>query len=185
MQDEILLEFEEKLEKSVHHLVDQLRSIRTGRASPALVDTIKVDYYGSPTPVNQLAQISVPEARQLLVKPFDVSVIKELERAILKSDLGLTPANDGKMIRLTLPPLSEEQRVKLVGKVKELTEAAHVALRNERRDANKHADQAHKDGDISEDNNKVLHEKIQEALKKAEARLDEVLQKKTAEIMEE
>ena len=185
MQDAILEEFEEKMEKSVHHLMDQLRSIRTGRASPALVETIKVDYYGAMTPVNQLAQISVPEARQLLVKPFDVSVIKELERAILKSDLGLTPANDGKMIRLTLPPLSEEQRVKLVGKVRELTEAAHVALRNERREANKHADQAQKDGDISEDNNRVLHEKIQEALKKAESRLDEVLQKKTAEIMEE
>ncbi len=183
--DEILLEFEEKLEKSVHHLVEQLRGIRTGRASPALVDTIKVDYYGTMTPVNQLAQVSVPEARQLLVKPFDVSIVKEVERAILKSDLGLTPSSDGKMIRLTLPPLSEEQRKKLAVKVKELAEDAHVALRNERREANKHADQAKKSGELSEDNNRVLHDRIQEALKTAETRLDEVLKKKTAEIMEE
>ncbi len=185
MSDQILQDLEEKLDKSLNHLVDQLRTIRTGRASPALVDTIKVDYYGTMTPVNQLAQISVPEARQLLVKPFDVSVVKELERAILKSDLGLTPQNDGKMLRLTLPPLSEEQRKKLVVKVKELAEAAHVALRNERRDANKAADQAKKSGELSEDNNRVLHDKIQDALKKAETRLDEVLKKKTTEIMEE
>jgi ribosome recycling factor len=185
MAEPILEALEERMEKSIHHLTEQLRSIRTGRASPALVETIRVEYYGTMTPVNQLAQISVPEARQLLVKPFDVSVIKELERAILKSDLGLTPHSDGKMVRLTLPPLSEEQRKKLVVKVKELTEDAHVALRNERRDANKHADQAKKDGEMSEDNNKLLHEKIQDVLKKAEARLDDVLKKKTTEILEE
>ena len=104
----ILMEFDEKLEKAMDHMADQLRTIRTGRAAPALVDQIKVDYYGSPTPLNQLAHISVPEARQLLVKPFDASVIKEIERAILGSDLGLTPNNEGKQLRLVLPPLSEE-----------------------------------------------------------------------------
>lgn len=183
--NKILSEFEAKAEKSIQHLTDQLRTIRTGRASPALVDTIKVEYYGTMTPVAQLAHISVPEPRQLLVKPFDVSVLKELERAILKSDLGLSPNNDGKLLRLTLPPLSEEQRKKLVHKIKELAEATRVALRNERRDANKHADQAKKDGNMTDDNNKVLHEKIQDALKAAEKRVDEVLEKKSAEIMED
>ena len=109
----IMMEFEDKLEKAMQHMVDQLRTIRTGRAAPALVDTIKVDYYGTPTPMQQLAHISVPEARQLLVKPFDASALKEIERAILASDLGLTPSNEGKQIRLVLPPLSEEQRRKI------------------------------------------------------------------------
>ncbi len=182
---QILSQLEEKIEKSIQHLIEQLRTIRTGRASPALVDTIKVDYYGSPTPLQQLAHISVPEPRQLLLKPFDQSALKEMERAILKSDLGLTPSSDGKVLRLTMPPLSEEQRVKLVAKVKELSEGCRVALRNERRDANKHADQALKDGQLSEDLNRDLHDSVQEALKRGEARVDEVLKKKSSEIMED
>ncbi len=180
-----LAEFEEKMAKSIHHLVEQLRTIRTGRASPALVDTIKVEYYGTPTPLNQLAHISVPEPRQLMVKPFDATVLKDVERAILMSDLGLTPSSDGKVLRLTLPALSEEQRRKISGKVKELTEATRVALRNERREANKHADQAQKAGALSEDNAKYLHDMIQEHLKKRETEVDAVLKKKTVEIMEE
>lgn len=181
----ILKQLDDKIEKTVQHLKEQLQGIRTGRASPALVETIRVDYYGTPTPLNQVAHISVPEPRQLLLKPFDVSVLKEMEKSILKSDLGLTPASDGKVLRLTLPPLSGEQRQKLVAKVKELTEQGRVALRNERRDANKHADQAKNTGEISEDNNKVLHDKIQEKIKAGEARLEEVLEHKTAEILEE
>ncbi|MHC4814987.1 MAG: ribosome recycling factor [Planctomycetota bacterium] len=141
------------MEKAIHHLTDQLRTIRTGRASPALVDTIKADYYGTPTPLNQLAHISVPEPRQLVVKPFDQNALKEIEKAILTSDLGLTPSSDGKLLRLVLPPLSEEQRRKISGKVKEITEASRVVLRNARRDANKASDAAKKAGSLSEDLN--------------------------------
>jgi ribosome recycling factor len=181
----ILDQFDDRVEKSIQHLVEQLRTIRTGRASPALVETIRVDYYGTPTPIQQLAHISVPEPRQLLLKPFDQSVLKEMERSILRSDLGLTPSSDGKVLRLTLPPLSEEQRKKLVHKVRELAEECRVALRNERRDANKHGDVAAKDGKLSDDLNHDLHLEVQERLKKAESRVDEVLKKKTAEIMED
>ncbi|MCR9247140.1 MAG: ribosome recycling factor [bacterium] len=184
---EILLELEEKTEKTVKHLREQLSSIRTGRASPALVDTVRVDYYGTPTPLNQVAHISVPEPRQLMIKPFDASppVIKEIERALLKSDLGLTPQSDGKLLRLIMPPLSGEQRQKLVHKVKELVEQNRVALRNERRDANKHAEQLKKDGGLTEDQLKDSHDEIDKALKAADKRLDELLQAKSKEILEE
>lgn len=181
----ILKELDGKIQRSIQHLVDQLRTIRTGRAAPALVETIKVDYYGTPTPVQQLAHISVPEPRQLMLKPFDQSIIKELERAILKSDLGLAPNSDGKVLRLMMPPLSQEQRKKLVAKVKELCEGCRVALRNERRDANKHADQAKKDHNLTEDLTRDLHEAVQEHLKTGETKVDEILKKKTAEVMED
>ena len=169
----------------MQHLVEQFRTIRTGRASPALVETIRVDYYGTPTPIQQLAHVSVPEPRQLLLKPYDLGALKEMERAIQKSDLGLNPSSDGKVLRLTLPPLSEEQRKKLVGRVKELAEAGRVALRNERREANKHADQGKKDGKLTEDACKKLHEKIDAEMKTAETRIDEVLRGKSKEILEE
>ena len=180
----IVLEFEEKVEKAVHHLQ---RAPRRDPDWPRLARAGRHDarrgYYGASTPLNQVAHISVPEARQLLVKPFDATIIKEIERALLQSSLGLTPASDGKMIRLSLPPLSEEQRKGLVAKVKEMAEGARVALRNSRRDANKHADQALKEHNMTEDANRDLHEQIQESLKKAEARVDEILDKKTLEIM--
>jgi ribosome recycling factor len=185
ISEQILAELKEKEQKAVQHLTEQLRGVRTGRAAPALVDTIKVDYYGAMTPIGQLAHVSVPEPRQLLVKPYDVSVLKEVERAILKSDLGLTPSSDGKALRLTLPPLSEEQRKKLSAKIREFAEATRVALRNLRRDANKHADQAKRDGKLTEDANKLLHDKVQQALKEAEVKVDEVLERKTREIMED
>lgn len=181
----ILMEFEEKLGKAVQHMADQLRTIRTGRAAPALVDQIKVDYYGSPTPLNQLAHISVPEARQLLVKPFDASVIKEIERAILVSDLGLSPSNEGKQLRLVLPPLSEEQRGKISNRCKEISEAARVAMRNARREANKAADGAKSTAHLSKDSVADLHDDIQAKLKSHEDSVTEALAKKTKEIMEE
>ena len=181
----ILMEFEEKLEKAMHHMADQLRTIRTGRAAPALVDQIKVDYYGSPTPLNQLAHISVPEARQLLVKPFDASVIKEIERAILGSDLGLTPNNEGKQLRLVLPPLSEEQRGKISNRCKEISESARVAMRNARREANKAADAAKSGAHLSEDNIADLRDDIQTRLKSQEDAVTEALARKTKEIMED
>jgi ribosome recycling factor len=184
---QILNDLKAKIDKTVKHVKDQLGGIRTGRASPTLVDTIRVDYYGTPTPLQQMAHVSVPEARQLLIKPFDQSppVMKEIERAILKSDLGLSPQGDGKVLRLILPPLSGEQRQKLSAKVKDLVEQNRVALRNERREANKHADQQKKDGKVTEDQSKKLHEKIDQEMKVGESRLDEVLRMKTKEILEE
>ncbi|HLU39701.1 MAG TPA: ribosome-recycling factor, partial [Planctomycetota bacterium] len=133
---------------------------------------------------NQVANISVPEPRQLLVKPYDTSLLKEVDRAIQAANLGMTPMNDGKQLRLMLPPLSEEQRKKLVAKVKEICEATRVALRNERRDGNKAAENAAREGKITDDHKAEVQERIQEALKKEEARIDELLKKKTAEVME-
>lgn len=185
--DLILEDLTEKTSKTVQHLREKLSSIRTGRASPALVDTMRADYYGSPTPLNQIAHISVPEPRQLMIKPFDASpeVIKEIEKAIQKSDLGLNPQSDGKTLRLNMPPLSGEQRQKLVAKVKDLVEQNRVALRNERRDANKHADQMKKDGDLTEDQCKKAHDMIGKELKAVEAKLDDALKAKSKEILED
>lgn len=173
-----------RLDKALAHLSDHLRGIRTGRASPALVDNVRVDYYGTQTPLNQVASISVPEPRQLLIKPFDVSVLKEIARAISKSDLGCSPQEDGKVVRLSLPPLSGDQRNKFAAKVKEMCEEARVSMRNVRRDANKAGDGLLKDHKMTEDENKRLHTKIQELLKEYELKVDDVQKKKTAEIME-
>ena len=183
----VLADLRAKTEKTLHHLKEQLGGIRTGRASPALVDTIRVEYYGTAPPLNQVAHISVPEPRQLMIKPFDGSpdVIREIERAIQKSDLGLNPQSDGKVLRLIMPPLSGEQRQKLVAKVKDLVEQNHVALRNERRDANKQADQMKKDGALSEDQCKKAHDAIDKELKAVEAKLDEALKAKSKEILED
>ncbi len=180
----VVSETEDKFEKALTHLQQQLRGIRTGRASSALVDNIKVDYYGTPTPVSQMASVSVPEPRQIIIKPFDPSIMKELNKALQKSDLGVTPQDDGKVVRLNLPALSGEQRNKYVGKVKEICEETRVAMRNSRRDLNKQADAMTKDGEITQDDNKKLHEEIQESLKTYEAKVDQVMEKKIEEIQE-
>ncbi|MCA8972529.1 MAG: ribosome recycling factor [Planctomycetes bacterium] len=179
---QILKDVEDRMVKAVAHLKDELRGIRTGRAVPALVDNVRVDYYGSPTPLNQLAQISAPEARQLLVKPFDTKALADIERAVLKADLGMTPNSDGKVLRLNLPVLSEEQRKKLAHRVKDIGETARVSLRNVRRDGNKHVETAKKDG-LSEDQAADLADRVQEFLKKHEAEIDAILKSKTEEIM--
>jgi ribosome recycling factor len=180
----IINETKEKMDKAVHHVADQLRTIRTSRASPALVDNIRVEYYGTMTPISQMAQISIPEPRQIMIKPFDASVLQELMKAIQKSDLGIQPQSDGKVLRLTMPPLSGDQRKKYATRVKELCEEARIALRNVRRDQNKHADQLQKDGDITEDESKKLHEDIQKMLKEHEDKVAQHQDKKTAEVME-
>lgn len=184
MYDDILLECEDKMEKAVEHVVHEFNGIRTGRATPGLVDGIRVDYYGAPTPIRQLATISIPEARLIVIKPFDPSSLKEVEKAIQKSELGVTPQSDGKLIRLNLPPLSEEQRKRLAGRCKELAEAARVSIRNIRRDSNKASDAAHADGALTEDEQTRLKEKIQELTKTWEGKVDEALEKKSKEIME-
>ena len=180
----ITTETQQGLDKALAHVVDTLRAVRTARASSALVDNIRVDYYGTMTPINQMAAVSTPEPRQLVIKPFDVSAIGEIQKAIMKSDLGITPQTDGKILRLTMPQLSGEQRQKYAGKVKELCEETRIAMRNVRRDQNKHADTALKGGQLTEDENRKLHEKIQEQLKDAEKKLDQVQDKKIAEITE-
>ena len=182
--NEVLNDGRERMEKSLGHLKDQMNRIRTGRASSALVDNIRVDYYGTPTPISQLGAISIPEPRQILIKPFDASILKEVSKAILQTDLGSSPQDDGKVIRLTLPPLSGEQRKKYSAKVKEMCEETRVALRNTRRELNKHSDTMKKDGDLTEDENKKLHDDIQGLLKDYEAKVDEVMKAKVAEIEE-
>ena len=174
----------ERMEKALHHLQDVLRTIRTSRASGALVEGIRVDYYGTPTPISQMASISVPEPRQIMIKPFDGSILGEMAKAIMKSDLGIQPQNDGKVLRLTMPALSGEQRKKYATKVKELCEEARIAMRNARRDMNKHADQMLKSGELTEDENKKLHDEIQKLLKEYEDKVTQVQDKKTVEIME-
>src|SRR5207245_2783082 len=149
--EEILFDAEERMEKAVNVLRDELRGLRTGRATPALVDTIRVEYYGSPTPLKQLAQISTPDPQQILIKPYDQSSLKDVEKAIRASDLGMTPNSDGKIIRLIVPPMSGEQRQKMVARIKKSAEDAKVACRNIRRDANKHFDEAEHAKEVNED----------------------------------
>ncbi|MBI5432407.1 MAG: ribosome recycling factor [Planctomycetes bacterium] len=180
----IVTETQQGLDKALSHISETLRGVRTSRASSTLVDNIRVDYYGTMTPINQMAAVSTPEPRQLVIKPFDVSSITEIQKAIMKSDLGITPQTDGKILRLTMPQLSGEQRQKYAAKVKEMVEEARIAMRNVRRDQNKHADIALKSGGLTEDDNRKLHDKIQELLKDAEKKLDQVQDKKIAEIME-
>jgi ribosome recycling factor len=183
--DEILFDAEERMEKASNVLRDELRGLRTGRATPALVDSIRVEYYGSPTPLKQMAQISTPDPQQIVIRPFDQSVLKEIEKAIRSSDLGMSPNNDGKMIRLQVPPMSGEQRQKMVTRIKKLAEEAKVAIRNVRRDANKSFDQAEKAKDMTEDERDKGKEEVQSLTKKFEDRVTEMADKKSKEVMEQ
>jgi ribosome recycling factor len=183
--DEILMDAEERMEKAVSVYREELRGLRTGRATPALVDSLKVEYYGSPTPLKQLAQISTPDPQSLVIKPFDPSVLKEIEKAIRSSDLGMSPNNDGKIIRLTVPTMSGEQRKKLVAQMGKSAEAAKVACRNIRRDANKHFDAAEKNKEMTEDDRDSGKEQVQTLLKQYEGKIEELEEKKSKEIMEQ
>jgi ribosome recycling factor len=182
--EEITFEAEERMEKSVTLLTEQLRGIRTGRANVGLVESIRVDYYGSPTPLKQMANLSTPEPQQILIRPFDPSVIGDIVKAIHTSDLGLSPNSDGKVVRLNVPPLSVEQRKKLANRVKELAEEARVAIRNIRRDANKQADVEQNDKVLTEDDAKACKDEIQSLTKRYEGKVNDVADKKSAEIME-
>jgi ribosome recycling factor len=184
MLDDVKADAENKMKKTIEALKRELVSIRTGRASPALVEPLKVDYYGAPTPLQQLAAISVPEARLLMIKPFDQSSLHAIEKAILKSDLGLTPMNDGKIIRLSLPPLTEERRRDLTKVVRKHAEEAHVALRNVRRDSLKDLDEMEEEKMISEDQHFKGKEMLQELTDKYIAQVDQIAKAKEAEIME-
>jgi len=182
--DDILLDCEEAMEKATTYLAQELRGIRTGRASVGLVDHIKVPYYGSPTDLRQLASIATPQPDMIVIKPFDPGSVKDIERAIQASELGITPATDGKVIRLPIPPLSMDRRKTLAAQIKKMAEAAKVTVRNARRDMNKQAEQEEKDNLMTEDEAEKCRAEIQKLTDEYGSRLDTLLDEKTKEIME-
>lgn len=183
--DEILLDVEERMEKAIRKLKGDLVGIRTGRANPGMVDSLRVEVYGSAVPIKQVASVGAPEPNQIVIRPYDPGTIKDIEKAIMTSDLGFNPQNDGRIIRLNVPPLSTEVRRKMVGRIKELSEESKVAIRNIRRDGNKSADQGEKDKDFSEDDRDQVKEEIQELTKTYEAQAVELAKAREKEVMEE
>ena len=183
--DDILLDVEDRMEKAVRKLKNDLAGIRTGRANPGLVDSLRVELYGSPVPIKQVASVGAPEPNQIVIRPYDPGTLKDIEKAIQASDLGFTPQNDGRVIRLNVPPLSTEVRRKMVARVRELAEDAKVAVRNIRRDGNKSADQAEKDKDLSEDARDQVKEDIQDLTKQYEAQAADLAKAREKEVMED
>ena len=184
MIDDIYQETKESMGKTVEALKRELQRIRTGRASLSILDGIRVDYYGTPTPLNQMATLAVPESRQITIQPWDASVIKDIEKAILKSDLGLTPSNDGKILRISIPPLTEERRKELVKVIHKMCEDYKVTVRNIRRDSNDLLKSLKKDGDISEDEAFRSQDEVQKITDKHIKLIDECYSKKEKEILE-
>jgi len=184
MINDILSEAEDRMKKTVEHLTKDLATLRAGRANPAMLDKVMVDYYGEPTPLNQLANITVPEARLLVIQPWDKSSIANIEKAILKSDLGVNPSNDGNVIRIVIPQLTEERRKELVKVVKKRGEEAKVAIRNIRRDANDMLKSSEKEKLISEDELKRGSDEVQKATDKYIKDIDAILNAKEKDIME-
>lgn len=184
MIKDVLKELEDKMKKSVQALQKDLGGLRAGRATPALLDKITVEYYGVPSPIHQVASVNVPDPRTLVIQPWDKSMIKPIEKAIQKSDLGMMPNSDGIVIRLTIPPLTTERRNDLVKQAKKKAEEGRVAIRNLRRDGNEMVKQLEKDGAVSEDQAKKGQEDIQKLTDKYIKEVDEVLAAKEAEIME-
>ena len=182
-RDDVLMDTEERMEKAVGNLQHQLQGIRTGRATSGLVDSIKADYYGSPTPIKQLASVTVQDGQQIVIRPFDGGAIGAIMKAIQTSDVGLSPNSDGRLIRLNVPPLSTERRKQLVARVKEVAEEARVAIRNIRRNGNKHADQLEKDKVLTEDDRDVLKEEIQDLTKTYEGKVNTLAAAKDKEVM--
>ena len=177
------LEIKEKMEKALQNLTERLSEIRAGRANPAILNKVKIDYYGTLTPINQVAGISVPEARMIVIQPWDVSILKEIEKAILASDVGINPNNDGKVIRLVFPELTEERRKELVKEIKKYAEDAKVSIRNIRRDGIDKAKAIQKDGEITEDELKVAENEIQKITDKNIDEIDKIMNTKETEIM--
>ncbi len=174
---------EEKMDKTISVLSENFAEIRAGRANPAVLNKVKVDYYGVPTPINQVAGISVPEARMIVIQPWDMSILKEIEKAILASDIGITPNNDGKVIRLSFPELNEERRKELVKDIKKIAEEAKVSIRGVRRDGIDEAKKEQKDGNITEDDLKNAETQIQKLTDKKIEKIDEITSAKEKEIM--
>jgi ribosome recycling factor len=182
--DDILLDAEERMEKAVDVFRHALTGIRTGRANPGLVDSLRVEVYGSPTPIKALASVGAPESNQIVVRPFDPGTLKDIEKAIQAADLGLNPQSDGRVIRITIPALSTDVRRKMTARIKELAEEARVAIRNVRRDGNKAADAEKSAGTLTEDACDSTKEEVQELTKTFEARVGDLAKAKEAEVME-
>ena len=173
----------EKMEKSISVYSEKLSEVRAGRANPAILNKVKIDYYGTPTPINQVAGVSVPEARLIVIQPWDVSILKEIEKAILASDIGINPNNDGKVIRLAFPELNEERRKEIVKEIKKIAEEAKVAIRAIRRDGIDEAKAKQKNSEITEDELKVAETEIQKITDKSIEEIDKILANKENEIM--
>ncbi|MCP4080237.1 MAG: ribosome recycling factor [Planctomycetaceae bacterium] len=183
--DEILLDTEERMEKAIEILKKNLSGIRTGRANPGLVDSVRVDVYGSPTPIKQVASVGAPEPTQIVIRPYDASTIKDIEKAIVQADLGFNPQNDGRVIRINIPALSSDVRKKMVSRIKELTEEAKISIRNVRRDANKAADTAAKDKEIGEDQRDDVKDSVQEFTKKYEDMATDFAKTREKDVLED
>ncbi len=179
----VLKDIETRMNAAIDTLTREFASVRTGRASTALLDTIRVDYYGTPTPISQMASVSTPDPRTLLIQPWEAGQLKEIEKAIVKSDLGVTPVNDGKVIRLVMPTLTEERRKQLAKTAHKFAEDARVAVRNVRREANDRLKAMAKDKKVTEDEERRGHDQIQKTTDKFIAKVDELLKKKEGEIL--
>ncbi|MDB4671012.1 ribosome recycling factor [Pirellulaceae bacterium] len=184
-RDAILLDTEERMTKALDVLKNALSGIRTGRANPGLVDSIRVDVYGSPTPIKQIATVGAPEPTQIVIRPYDASIIKEIEKAIVAGDLGYNPQSDGRVIRINVPALSTDVRKKMVSRIKELSEDAKISVRNVRRDSNKAADTAEKDKSISEDERDDIKDEVQTLTKQHEDEISTMAKAKEKEVMED
>lgn len=184
MIDELHQDTQERMDKTLAALRHELNRVRTGRASLSLLDGIRVDYYGTATPLNQMASLSIPESRLIVIQPWDTSAIKDIEKALLKSDLGLTPSSDGKVVRIAIPPLTEERRKQLVKVVYKIGEDHKVAVRNIRRDGNEMLKTFKKDGEISEDETFKAQEEIQKITDTFIGRIDDTVKAKEKEILE-
>ena len=182
--DEILMSAEERMEKAITALKENFMGVRTGRANAMVLDRIKVDYYGVPTPINQMAGVKTPDAHMLVIEPWDKGVLGAIEHAIMESDLGVTPNNDGSVIRLPFPALTEDRRRELVKQCKEYAEEARVAIRNARRDGNSHVSKSVKEDNLPEDEQRRTEAEIQKLTDKYVAEVDAVFKKKEAEVME-
>ncbi|MBM3252882.1 MAG: ribosome recycling factor [Candidatus Omnitrophica bacterium] len=180
----VLYETEEKMKKTIEATIREFGAVRTGRASPSLVEGIHVEYYGTPTPLKQLATISTPDARLLVIQPWDISILSEVEKAILKSELGITPMNDGKLIRISIPQLSKERREELVKLVRKMAEDSRISIRTIRRDANEHVKKLQKDSKITEDDSFKTQEDIQKLTDRYVEKIEQILKDKEKEIME-
>lgn len=176
-------EIKEKMSKTISVYAENLAEVRAGRANPAILNKIKVDYYGTPTPINQLAGVSVPEARLIVIQPWDASILKEIEKEILKSDIGINPNNDGKVIRLAFPELNEERRKEIVKDIKKMAEEAKIAVRSIRRDAIEAYRKMQKDSEITEDELKAAEDEIQKITDKNVDEIDTLLENKEKEVM--
>jgi len=184
MGQTVIKNAKEKMNKAIQAFKRELATVRAGRANPAILDKVHVNYYGAPTPLNQLSSITVPEARLLVIQPYDKSVLQDIEKAILKADLGLNPSNDGSVIRISIPPLTEETRRALAKDVKGMAEDAKVAIRNIRRDANDDLKKLEKDGQITEDEHRSLSDDVQKETDHHVKEIDNIAKEKEKEIME-